>query len=83
MAAHLLHELFVVASFHAYGGTSIVGDATYPVRADADIECTKISAQYPETRYSVMTLDDCIRDMRSEARDEGRQSERDSQCVGY
>lgn len=75
-------NLYIVVTYISYSGISGDLDNLYTDRSEAEAEAERATIQSQEwrgcLRYSVMDLADYISEVRSEARDEGRRDERDS-----
>lgn len=83
MAALALHDLYVVTSAHAFVGTSLVGDTAYTEKDEAEVVRNEMMKHYVQGRFEVTTLDAFMSTLRDEANESGRQSERESNNVGY
>jgi len=75
-------NLYIVVTYISYSGISGDTDTIFTDRKEAEAAATEsnnyFARQNSTLKSSVMTLDDYISEVRSEARDEGRRDERDS-----
>ena len=75
-------NLYIVVTYISYSGISGDTDTLFTDRKEAEDAATEsnnyFARQNSTLKSSVMTLDDYISEVRSEARDEGRRDERDS-----
>lgn len=73
------HELYVVVTYISYSGICGDLDNMFADRKEAEDEAARMSAERlgsTSLKYSVMTLDDFIDELKSEARQEGAERER-------
>jgi hypothetical protein len=83
------HSLYIVVTYIRYSGISGDLDNLYDDKEEAQRMADKMSRpdrnlpNLGSLKYSVMTLDDYIDEVKSEACSDGRQDERDSQSGNW